>query len=217
MATKVVIFDWDGTLIDSVEHIADSLHHAATSLGLPPRERSAYRNIIGLGIVEALNSLYPGLSAQELTQIRENYSRYFFTRETTPQSVFSGASELLGALTKLRVGRAVATGKSRRGLDIALTSTGLKSHFEITRCADETRSKPDPTMLQEIIRHFAIDPEEAIMVGDTSYDLEMAQRIGMPAIGVQWGVHDEQTLKKYSPVAIVNSMQELHETLLAGN
>ncbi|MDX1633403.1 MAG: HAD-IA family hydrolase [Marinobacter sp.] len=213
MAVKVAIFDWDGTLVDSVEHIADSLHQAATELGYPALERAAYRNIIGLGIEEALESLYPGITRADMQAMREGYGRYFFTKATTPREVFAGVTEMLADLRGAGLGRAVATGKSRRGLDKALVSSGLGVHFDITRCADETRSKPDPAMLGEILRFYRIEPDEAVMIGDTIYDMEMAQRIGMPAIGVEWGVHDQDTLAAFGPKAIVDSMADLRRAL----
>lgn len=215
MATphKVVIFDWDGTVVDSVEHIADSLHHAATELGFPALERDAYRDIIGLGIVEALEALYPGIDRTEMEAIRQGYARYFFSKKTTPQQVFEGMTQVLADLNACGRACAVATGKSRRGLDQALLSSGLGGHFQITRCADETRSKPDPAMLVEIIEHFGIAPEDAVMIGDTRYDLDMAQRIRMPAIGVEWGVHDRKELQQYAPREVVSSVVELRAAL----
>lgn len=213
MTPKVVIFDWDGTLIDSVDHIADSLHLAATELGFPARERDAYKDIIGLGIIEALQKLYPGLAMDEIQAIREGYGRYFFSKQTTPQSIFPGIEELLGDLAGAEARLAVATGKSRRGLVKALESSGLGAHFAITRCADETRSKPDPAMLVEIVEHFGIEPRDAVMIGDTIYDMEMAQRIGMPAIGVEWGVHPRARLEAYAPVAVAGDMAALRQAL----
>ncbi|NVD34362.1 HAD family hydrolase [Marinobacter lutaoensis] len=213
MNVKVVIFDWDGTLVDSVEHIADSLHQAATELGYPALEREAYRDIIGLGMVEALETLYPGLSQEEMLAIRENYARYFFSKVTTPHNVFDGMADLLSDLRRMGRGCSVATGKSRRGLERALVTSGLGPHFDITRCADETRSKPDPAMLQEILAFYRIEPTEAVMIGDTRYDLEMARRIGMPAIGVEWGVHRRDVLSEYDPHAIVDSVAELRRVL----
>lgn len=213
MAVQVAIFDWDGTLVDSVEHIAESLHQAATELGYPALERDAYRNIIGLGMVEALEMLYPGISREQMNEIRQGYGRYFFARETTPQQVFAGMTDVLVDLRGAGIGCAVATGKSRRGLEGALVSSGLGPHFELTRCADETRSKPDPAMLVEILKHYGLRPENAIMVGDTIYDMEMAQRIGMPAVGVEWGVHDRDALGRFDPVAVVNSVAGLRSVL----
>lgn len=213
MNVKVVIFDWDGTLVDSVDHIADSLHQAATDLGYPAREREAYRDIIGLGMVEALEKLYPGLSREEMDAIREGYAGYFFKKVTTPQNVFAGMAEVVADIRRTGRGCSVATGKSRRGLDRALGTSGLGPHFDITRCADETRSKPDPAMLSEIVRFYGIEPEEAVMIGDTRYDLDMARRIGMPSIGVEWGVHKREVLGDYAPRAIVDTVPELRRVL----
>lgn len=213
MKAKVVIFDWDGTLVDSVEHIAESLHQAATDLGYPAREREAYRDIIGLGMVEALEKLYPGISREQMNSIREGYARYFFSKVTTPQNVFAGMADVVSDIRGAGLGCSVATGKSRRGLDVALVSSGLGEHFDITRCADETRSKPDPRMLEEIVRFYNIDPSEAVMIGDTRYDLDMAQRIGMPSIGVEWGVHKRDVLAEYSPHAVVDTVADLRRVL----
>ncbi len=213
MKVKVVIFDWDGTLVESVEHIAESLHQAATELGYPQLEREAYRDIIGLGMVEALEKLYPGISREEMNNIREGYGRYFFIKVTTPQNVFAGMADVVTDIRGAGLGCSVATGKSRRGLDIALDSSGLGPHFDTTRCADETRSKPDPTMLEEIVRFYGIDPSDAVMIGDTRYDLDMAQRIGMPSIGVEWGVHKRDVLGDYSPHAIVDTVPDLRKVL----
>ncbi|MBS3803185.1 MAG: HAD-IA family hydrolase [Oleiphilaceae bacterium] len=213
MAIKVAIFDWDGTLVDSVEHIADSLHGAASELGFPALDRDAYRNIIGLGIEEALESLYPGITPDAIAALRESYGRHFFTKSTTPQNVFKGMVEVLADLKIDGRHCAVATGKSRRGLDQALVSSGLAEHFTLTRCADETRSKPDPAMLAEILEFHSVKPWEAVMIGDTVYDMDMAQRIGMPAIGVQWGVHGLEALGRFSPVAVVESVADLRVAL----
>lgn len=213
MKVKVVIFDWDGTLVDSVDHIAESLHQAATELGYPQLEREAYRDIIGLGMVEALEKLYPGISRDEMNAIREGYGRYFFSKVTTPQNVFDGMADVVSDIRGSGRGCSVATGKSRRGLDVALVSSGLGDQFDITRCADETRSKPDPAMLEDIVRFYGVDPSEAVMIGDTRYDLDMAQRMGMPAIGVEWGVHKRDVLAGYSPHAIVDTVADLRRVL----
>lgn len=209
MKYKVVVFDWDGTLIDSVEHIAGSLHSAARAMGLPLRPMQSYRDIIGLGMMEALEKLYPGIEASEIEDLRQRYAHHFFSREVLPTSLFPGVAGLLENLRSAGVELAVATGKSRRGLDRALRSSGLQRYFGLTRCADETRSKPDPMMLRQILDHYGVGPAETVMVGDTVYDLEMAQRASIPAIGVTWGVHAVADLATFEPVAIVDEVADL--------
>jgi phosphoglycolate phosphatase len=213
---RAVIFDWDGTLVDSLDHITASLAAAAEECGLPRRSNHELRDIIGLGLVEALQKLYPGITATKMAVLREAYSAYFFKTVATPHSLYDGIAEVLQALSDAGSTLGVATGKSRKGLNRALASTGLERFFRLTRCADETRSKPDPRMLEEIVQELAIEPVEALMIGDTVYDLDMAARIGMPSIGVTWGVHDAAALAKFNPVRIVNEVAEL-EVFLADN
>ncbi|WP_295720567.1 HAD-IA family hydrolase [uncultured Halovibrio sp.] len=215
MNFDVVIFDWDGTLIDSVDHIADSLELAAGDLGYPVREREALRHIVGLGMEEALSQLWPGITREEMTQLREVYARYFFQRDTTPADLFEGVDELLETLHGGPM-LAVATGKSRPGLDRALGSSGLGRFFPLTRCANETASKPDPLMLRQIVSETGASVERMVMVGDTIYDMEMASRIGMPAIGVTWGVHSEEQLSAHNPMAIASDISKLRELMASG-
>lgn len=214
MKYKAVIFDWDGTLVDSVEHIATSLSQAAESVGLPVRTVAAYKDIIGLGMVEALEKLYPGITRADMNAIRKHYAEFFFSDPVLPSSIFPGVDELLGGLGVKGAQLAVATGKSRRGLDRALRTSGLGARFAITRCADETRSKPDPLMLREILNHFGLQPDQAVMIGDTVYDMDMAARAGVPAIGVTWGVHDADQLAAYQPVQVVHEVEDLSAVLL---
>lgn len=215
MTFDVVIFDWDGTLVDSVDHIAGSLEQAARDLQLPVRSREQLRHIVGLGMHEALEHLYPGITANEVTTLRECYAGYFFSRDTTPEDLFPGTESVLAGLKQLNRRMAVATGKSRPGLDRGLDSSRLGSYFEVTRCANETASKPDPMMLREILEATGTHPERAIMVGDTIYDMEMAQRIGMPAVGVTWGVHSPEQLREHQPFEIVSDRKALQEILLS--
>lgn len=209
MDIKAAIFDWDGTVVDSVEHITDCLHHAAVSTGYPALERAVYRNIIGLGLMEALRQLYPKAKPLDVMHMREAYSEHFLSTAASHQRIFPGMTGLLQELHTSGLHCAVATGKSRRGLEHALTASQLSPWFHVTRCADETRSKPDPRMLLEILEHLRLEPSQAVMIGDTSYDLQMAQAIGMPAIGVRWGVHPEQVLAQFKPIALVNTAEEL--------
>lgn len=214
MSIKAVIFDWDGTVVDSIEHIADCLLYSATSIGFPALDRAAYRNIVGLGLMEALRQLYPGLNAGDTARMRDAYSSRFMATSANNQHIFPGMTEILQDLHACDRRCAVATGKSRQGLNKALESSKLGAWFHITRCADETRSKPDPRMLIEILEHFGLTPADAIMVGDTSYDLQMAQAIGMPSIGVRWGAHGDEVLSRFSPLAIVDNCNQLRDLLI---
>ncbi|MFE8071540.1 HAD-IA family hydrolase [Marinobacteraceae bacterium S3BR75-40.1] len=212
MTYKGFIFDWDGTLVDSVDHIATSLQKAAREVGFPERSFEELKDIIGLGMEDALTRLYPGITPDAMLALRQSYAGYFFSVETTQNTLFEGVESMLARLFE-HSPLAVATGKSRRGLDWALQTTGLKERFQITRCADETRSKPDPLMLHQVLEAWRMSPAETVMVGDTVYDMEMAQRAGMPAIGVTWGVHKVDALAAYDPVAIVESVGELQDLL----
>lgn len=213
MSFDVVIFDWDGTLVDSVDHIAASLEQAAGDLGYPQRSREELRHIVGLGMQEALEHLYPGISQREITELREAYAQYFFSRDTTPEDLFPGIDSVLDRLRGEKRRMAVATGKSRPGLDRGLVSSQLGPYFELTRCANETASKPDPLMLRQILDLTGVSANRAVMVGDTIYDMEMARRLGMPAIGVTWGVHSRDQLGAHGPLEIVSDRLALERVL----
>jgi phosphoglycolate phosphatase len=209
MAYEAVVFDWDGTLVDSEHHIVSSIRHAAKQMQLPELGHDQLKNIIGLGMREALLSLYPGLTEAQILAMRDHYSQYFFSRETDQSTLFEGVVETLEALKVSGVRLAVATGKSRNGLEKALTSTKLRRFFEIERCADETLSKPNPLMLQQISDYFSLPAESMLMVGDTEYDLVMATRQGMDAIAVSYGVHESDRLRKHNPLEIVDHLSEI--------
>ncbi len=206
---EVVVFDWDGTLVDSEAHIVASIEHSARAVGLPALSYDSIKNIIGLGMREALLVLYPELTDGEIQTLREHYSHYFFGKEIDQRMLFDGVLDTLGELQASGIKLAVATGKSRNGLDKALHATGLKPYFEIERCADETLSKPNPLMLAQIAGHFSLEPSKMFMVGDTEYDLDMAAQFGMDSVGVSYGVHDVTRLKKHKPLRIVDHISEI--------
>lgn len=209
MSYPIFIFDWDGTLVDSENHIVSSLEYASGQLGLPNLGYDAYKNIIGLGMKEALLSLYPNLSDRDVEKMRSAYADFFFRSEMTERNLFDGVIDTLTFLKEQGVNLAVATGKSRNGLNLALKSTGLGRYFDIERCADETRSKPHPMMLEEICKYYGASRSECVMVGDTVYDLEMASRIGMDSIGVSYGVHETERLSLHAPREIIDHFSEL--------
>ncbi len=209
-ALKLVIFDWDGTLFDSVGQIVQSLQFAATQFQQPLSVEAA-KNIIGLGLPEVAERLFPNVP-QLHAKILQTYSAHYAAHSST-DAWFVGVTEMLHELGDLGVQLAVATGKTRLDLNRVLKQTHSHDVFVITRAASETRSKPDPLMLAQILAHTGVDATQAIMVGDSSYDLAMACNIGMPCIGVSYGVHDVATLAQYQPLAIAESVQQLHQLL----
>lgn len=212
---SLIIFDWDGTLMDSTERIVTCLAQAAVKSKLPVLEPKAYQQIIGLGLREAIRDLYPAIDEAQLESMRDHYSHFFILAEQTPNPLFPGALEVLNNLRSKGVKTAVATGKSRAGLDRVWANTGLGEFFDASRCADETESKPSPLMLNEILVETRVPVERALMVGDTSFDLEMAERIGMDRVGVSYGAHSAEVLAQYQPKAIIKKMPELLPLVLA--
>ena len=209
MAWPVLVFDWDGTLVDSERHIVSCIAESAKVCDLPELSYDRMKSIIGLGMKEALYDLYPSISDAQIQLLREHYSKRFHQNEGAELSLFPGVADVLGSLQESGYRLAVATGKSRRGLDIAKEQTGLGAYFETERCADETRSKPHPQMLHELAEYFRVPESSMLMVGDTIFDLEMAARAGSASVGVSYGVHDTEELLKHNPKRIVDEIQEL--------
>ena len=208
---ELIIFDWDGTLFDSVGQIVKSLQFAAQEYAQPLTNEAA-KSIIGLGLPEVAQVLFPAVPELH-RDILQCYADHY-VENSKDDAWFEGVAELLTALKLQGVKLAVATGKSRKGLDRVLNQTMSHKFFVVTRAASETRSKPDPLMLAEILHVTGVAAENAIMVGDTSYDLEMAQNIAMPRIGVSYGVHTPETLAQFNPLAIAEDVASLHQILL---
>ncbi|XID74707.1 HAD-IA family hydrolase [Alkanindiges sp. WGS2144] len=207
----LVIFDWDGTLFDSVSQIVSSLQWAAQQYQIDLCPEAA-RNIIGLGLPEAMQALFPQ-HVELQPYIQAEYASHYVANSHT-QRWFTGVDDLLEQLTSCGMLLAVATGKSRAGLDRVLVQTESERYFVATRCANETCSKPDPLMLEQLLAQTGVSVERAVMVGDSSYDMEMAQRMNMARIGVSYGVHSADVLEQYQPMAVVHSIAELGQVLL---
>ena len=201
---KLLIFDWDGTLCNSLERIAGCIRAAAEECDLLPPEPEAAREIVGLGLVEALEALFPGISMPQILAMRDSYSRHFVEQDAEPSPFFPGVEETLESLRDEGYWLAVATGKSRRGLNRVLKTRGLTEFFHASRCADETASKPHPLMLKELLAEFDLPPEQALMVGDTEFDMEMAVRANIPRIAVSYGAHSKERLNSYQPIACID-------------
>lgn len=203
------IFDWDGTISNSAEKIIRCMQQAAVSAGVTPRDDAAIKNIIGLGLPEAIRTLYPSISAEAADAVRDGYSEHFISADVTPSPFFPGAAEAMTQLRDQGHSLAVATGKSRRGLDRVLGRLGMDTFFHDSRCADETASKPNPKMLWELLTAFDLSPTEAVMIGDTEYDMAMAHAIGMPRIAVSFGAHHIDRLKAYQPELCIDNFADI--------
>ena len=213
---QLVVFDWDGTLMDSTLKIANCICAAARDTELAPPTISAAKSVIGLGLHDCMRILFPRASqAQHLAMI-ERYKYHFVSGDDTQQALFEGVSQGLKALEKAGVLLAVATGKSRVGLDRAFETVDLAHRFTVTRCADETRTKPNPQMLHEILDFTAIDANKAIMIGDTTYDMDMAANAGMHGLGVSYGAHAKETLLASPALHVQDTVTDLFEWLLDG-
>ncbi|MBS3935013.1 MAG: HAD-IA family hydrolase [Sulfuritalea sp.] len=185
---ELIVFDWDGTLMDSTAMIVRSVEAAALDLGLapPPEERARY--IIGLGLADALRHALPGLPEERYPALVERYRHHYLSRDHELE-LFPGAAELVRTLAGRGHLLGVATGKSRPGLERALGRSGLGDLFHDTRCADECHSKPHPQMLEELMAALAVAPEQTLMIGDTTHDLRMARNAGVAAVAVGYGAH----------------------------
>ncbi|WP_407363105.1 HAD-IA family hydrolase [Pseudomonas luteola] len=205
----LLVFDWDGTLSDSVGRIVDVMQAAAADLRLPVRSDRSIKSIIGLGLPEAIQTLYPEMTPGAVERFRQCYSDHFVMREQEPSPFFEGVAEGLAAFRRKGYRLAVATGKSRRGLDRVLAAKGLADFFDVTRCADEAASKPDPLMLNEILAHCQVHPSKALMIGDAPFDLEMARRAQMASVAVSYGAQPVEVLRNYEPTLVVDRFEEL--------
>ncbi len=210
MKYQLLIFDWDGTLMDSEARIIACMEAASHDLELPNPGKATIRNIIGLGLEEAVQTLFPGRNPAVQQRIVDRYRHHFLTADSTPSPLFSGVVPMLHDLKQRGYWLAVATGKGRTGLQKVLGDTELEQMFLATRCAGDTASKPNPQMLFELLDELGVEADQALMIGDTEYDLQMAQNANMQALAVSYGVHEQERLLQYDPVGCVDSISELH-------
>lgn len=204
----LVVFDWDGTLIDSAGAIVACIQAACRDLGLPVPESERASHVIGLGLADALSYAIPGLPPTDYPRVAERYRYHFLARDAT-LPLFPGTREMLAELRARGHTLAIATGKSRAGLSRALDTTGLRTLFDATRCADQCTPKPAPDMLLELMDELAIPPGRTLMVGDTSHDLQMAANAGVVAAAVSYGAHQGVRLAELAPLALLDSTAAL--------
>jgi len=210
----LIAFDWDGTLFDSTKIIVRCIQAAVRDVGgtVPTDKEAGY--VIGLGLMQALAHAAPDVPPEKYLLLGERY-RHHYAAHYDDLSLFDGVLPLLDTLKARGHLLAVATGKSRRGLDEVLRTVELRGVFDGSRTADETAGKPDPRMLHELIAEFGVEPERVLMVGDTTHDLQMALNAGCPSVGVSYGAHEPDSFAVLAPRHVVHSVQELHDWLLA--
>lgn len=206
---ELLVFDWDGTLFDSIGWIVECLQRAAAECGLPIPEEAQARSVIGLGIHEAMATLYPGAPAELTVRLAGIYRRHYGTRSMAELGLFAGVREMLEELRGRGFRLGVATGKGRAGLDHCLGAIGMETFFDATRCADETASKPDPTMLLQIMDELSVAPERTLMIGDSVHDLGMARNAGVAAVGVGCGANVLEELAEWQPLACFGTTVEI--------
>jgi phosphoglycolate phosphatase len=209
----LLVFDWDGTLMDSAEAIVEALQAACQDLQLPVPTDDNARYIIGMSLRDALAHILPGLDPDHHPRVAERYRHHFLLRDQGT-SLFAGAAETIRDLHAGGFLLGIATGKSRRGLNRALEATGLTGYFHATRCADEGHCKPHPDMLIELMATLGVTNDRTLMIGDTSHDMAMAQSADVARVGVAYGAHVRQALLPYAPLACVDALSELRDWLM---
>lgn len=212
---QLVIFDWDGTLMDSAAKIIRCMQNAARHCEVTIPSDDAVAHIIGISLKPAIMQLFQTQDDQLADRLVQAYKEAYLREDSIPCPLFDGAEDLLSALTTRGKTLAVATGKARRGLDRAWRNTDTGHFFTTSRCADEAHSKPSPDMLLQILDELNISANDAVMIGDTTYDMQMAQAIGMDRVGVSYGVHAQVNLEKHTPETIVHSLPQLHQWLMS--
>ena len=209
----LVVFDWDGTVMDSVGRIVSSMRSAAELSGLVVPTEHQVKQIIGLSLDPVFDILFPGINATQRQTVFEHYRDQYLSHDHPPTPLFEGAEQVMQELKQQGMLLAVATGKARKGLKRMFEETGLEPYFTTSRCADEAQSKPHPEMIISLLHELGIQPERALMVGDSLLDLTMAANAGIDSIGVTYGAHSEAVLRQAKPIALIDSPQQLLQHL----
>lgn len=209
----LIAFDWDGTLFDSTRIIVRCIQRAVADVGgtVPSDKEASY--VIGMGLMQALAHAAPDVPQSKYPELGSRYRSHYLSHQND-LALFEGVLPLLADLKARQHWLAVATGKSRRGLDEVLRTVELRSVFDGTRTSDETAGKPDPRMLHELMRESGIDPERTLMVGDTTHDLQMAVNAGCASVGVSYGAHEPEAFDALQPLLVAHSVPQLHQWLL---
>jgi phosphoglycolate phosphatase len=215
MQFELIVFDWDGTLMDSEARIVGCMRRAFDELEQPVPAPEVARDVIGLGLDQAMRRLHPSADDALRGELITRYRHHFLRSDPSASPLFDGARETVVELHGRELLLAVATGKSRVGLEQALDDSGLRPYFHALRCAEQTQSKPHPQMLLELLEELGVRPGDALMVGDTEYDMQMAQNAGVPALAVAYGVHSRERLRAQGPLDCLERIGDLPDWLLA--
>lgn len=210
---SLLVFDWDGTLLDSKAQIVNCMQSAIKDLDLEQRSNDQIINVIGLGLEKAVVQLYPMMDTKLVTKAAQTYREHYLYKDKTPSPLFDGTEAVLKQLRKAGYDLAIATNKSRRGLDKGLLETGLNDYFPITRTADDAHPKPHPQMLEEILTDHNTDASKALMIGDSEYDLQLANNTKVDGLAVSYGVHGLMHLLKQDPVGFIDKIGQLPDWL----
>jgi phosphoglycolate phosphatase len=210
---KLLVFDWDGTLIDSIEQIVASLQIASQVVCGETVPEDAARNVIGLGLTEAIEKLHPEMDAVAIEQISAAYKQHYLYENPIPAQLFEGVTDMLDELTELGYQLAIATGKSRPGLNRALQEHSVEDYFVTTACAGEKRSKPHPEMLLDILLELDVPASQALMIGDSEHDLMMANNARVNSVAVSHGVQKADVLLSHQPLACLDRITDLSDFL----
>lgn len=213
MRYRLVVFDWDGTVVDSTGLIAECIQLTAADCGLDVPSTEAAKHIIGLGIRDSIQYLFPSMAPDALEQFAQRYREHYVPRDGEVQ-LYAGIEAVLEGLAHRERFLGVATGKPRRGLERAFNHCGLRHHFHFSRCADEGWPKPHPDMLEKLMAFTGVEPGETLMIGDTTHDLEMAAAAGCDAVGVSYGAHPAQRLRAAPHRFVAHSVEELNTWLM---
>lgn len=209
----LIVFDWDGTLMDSAELIVRSIQRASLDAGFPVPSPEDARHVIGLGLMEAMAHLFPGAGTRDCEKLSERYRYHYLKACDEGIYLFEGARETIAALSDAGYLLAVATGKGRRGLDSAFGISGIGHYFHASRCADESFSKPHPAMLLELMNELGANADRTLMIGDTTHDLQMAANAGVASLALCHGAHPRENLEALGPLACLDDFDELRAWL----
>lgn len=209
----LIIFDWDGTLINSIDWIVYCLQHAALTCKCEVPSESEAKNVIGLSLKKAISQLFPNASHELQQQLAASYRNQYVSKPIKPEDLFNGVYDMLVGLKGEGYQLAVATGKTRSGLNKAMAATGTENLFSFTRCADETASKPSPLMIHQIIQQLDTTNERTVMIGDSVHDMQMAANADISCVAVSSGTHSSKILRQFNPLLCLNHITEIQELL----